>query len=102
MIDTLVMGPYKLVEKYIAKAEGTICTIYRKGRKLGVYCSIPDALAHSCEWLGDGYFKYAVFIKKFNTSAVVHIVAQDEEDLKKILTTPKYDGWELQSFEVLK
>jgi hypothetical protein len=43
-----------------------------------------------------------VFIKKFNTSAVVHIVAQDEEDLKKILTTPKYDGWELQSFEVLK
>lgn len=46
-----MVGRYKLVEK--EKYGDTVCFIYLGKQKLGVYCSIPDAMRHQCEWNED-------------------------------------------------
>lgn len=93
----LKVGDYKLVEKFIAKADEEICTVFFKKDKVGVYLHIDDALRHSGEWLGHGYAKYAVSMRKGNTTAIVHLIAKGEEMLRMQFKA-KYSGWEILSY----
>ncbi len=44
--------------------------------------------------------KYAVWIRKFNTSACVHVEAKSEDVLKCILVNDYNDkGWEVEKYQ---